>query len=149
MKSIIRLLLIFFSIVCSQKLLAESGLSLEKAQEIKSYIAAAQALGFSNQEVKAAFVTALGSADAHCVVTLSLNNEHKKAAAVVGGITATALVVALALYGYSEGWFSKPLEPNQPNAHADVPVGDAGKEETKADVYMTSLQARMQAESGF
>ncbi len=121
MKSIIRLLLIFFSIVCSQNLVAESGLglSLEKAQEIKSYIAAAQALKFSDEEIKAAFVKALENIDANDTVTLSLNDEYKKYALIATGITATALVVALALYGYNEGWFSKAVEPNQQNAPAD------------------------------
>lgn len=134
MKSIIRLLLISLTVACSQSLSAESGLSLQKVKEIKSYIAAAQELNFSDEEIKLAFIKGLDEVDANGTVTLSLTNEYQKYALIVGGVTATAAVVGLGIYGYKKGWFSQntqiqpdvnnqgnPVDSNeQPNIQPDV-----------------------------
>lgn len=103
MKSIIRLLLISLSVVCAQDVSAHAtSLSLQANQEIKSYVAAAQALGFSNEEVKAAFVKALETTDAHGTVTLSLTHEYKKIALIAGGVTAVAALGGIVYLGYAK-----------------------------------------------
>jgi hypothetical protein len=70
----------------------------ETEKTVVEFVAAAQALGFSNEEVKAAFVTALENADANGVVTLSLTNEQKKTALIVAGVTVAAVVVGVGIW---------------------------------------------------
>lgn len=72
----------------------------ETEKTVVEFVAAAQALGFSNEEVKAAFVTALENADANGVVTLSLTNEQTKVVKIVAGVTAVAALAGIAYVGY-------------------------------------------------
>lgn len=106
----------------------------ETEKTVVEFVAAAQALGFSNEEVKAAFVTALENADANGVVTLSLTNEQTKIVKIVAGVTAVAALVGIAYIGYVKRDGKVPFaklwrDPVAAPTHDDAHEGHEHEEE--------------------
>ncbi len=85
---------------------ANTDVETKEEKTVVEFVTAAKALGFSDEEVKAAVVTALNNADANGVVTLSLNNDQKKV--VIAAVVATGVVALVAggVYGYKKGYFT-------------------------------------------
>ncbi len=117
MKSIISLLLIFFSLTCTQGLFgsntsnqihhdelgihALSALSLRQAQEIKAYVCAAKELGYTDIQILNEVKSAAQILDHNNgILALSLKYDERIVSSAIGLLSMTAVIASIWLVYY-------------------------------------------------
>ncbi|GEM_PF-5632384 len=98
----------------------------KEVKEVAAFVSAATVLGFSNEEIKAAFVSALENADATGSVKISLSSLSKNQKIAIGAtVSVVTLATAYAGYKYRDGkvpfakLFKKAVDNNGNDENAE------------------------------